>query len=373
MFSIFRYLIYFAVIYTMVRHRNLWKCTKLPMVIYWIIQILFFANYYTIAFGRSSIYSNETVFTVMSVIAGIYFMYFLYAGYITLVFDLIAKVILRKKGGRILTFMRNPARGLLFILCFTLLLGVAGVFGIRSKRFVDYEITVDKKTELNQLKIAAIADAHMGTGVTRKGITRIVEKINEANVDVVILDGDFFDHSSTESLKKHAASELAKLKSTYGTYFIKGNHERYLEGEEYPEDYFRDAGIPVLLDDVVEIADGITIIGRRDFSDNPLPLNLLMKEVDQTRPVIVVQHRPIEYDEVLAAGADLVICGHTHGGQYPFGNIGTGSVNDQNYGLMKNGSFHAVTTSGIGGWGVPIKLPYISEIVLITINFANQL
>ncbi len=189
----------------------------------------------------------------------------------------------------------------------------------------------------------------------------------------MFLVGDFFDHSTTESLKQHTVKELARLESTYGTFFVKGNHERYLEGEGNPEDYFRDAGIRVLLDEAVQIADGITIIGRRDFSEDPVPLEQIMQNVDRSKPVILLQHQPREFDEVSEAGVDLVISGHTHGGQFPLGSIGTGFVNDMNYGSMKRGSFHAITTSGIGGWGVPVKLIYPSEIVTVTVNFANQL
>ncbi len=182
MFSIFRFLVLFAAIYTSFRFVSLWKCTKLPMVIYWVIQIALLANYYTIGFGRNSLYTNEALFTTMSVVAGIYFMIFLYAGYISLVMDLLTKVIRKKKEGNVLRFLRNPAKRLFTILCFTFFLGVAGVISMRCKHIVDYNIIIDKETEQTQLKIAAIADAHMGTGVTRKGITRIVELMKPVQI-----------------------------------------------------------------------------------------------------------------------------------------------------------------------------------------------
>lgn len=368
LFPLFGLALLFSIGYTFFRYRELWRCTKWPIGVYWVLQIALLANYFILGFG-GNIYRNETVATVMSVVAGLYFMYILYSGFMCLAMDLVTKVIAKKKKNKVLNFLRKPTGGLLAIICITLLFGVAGIFGMKCSHFVNYEISVDKQTELTQLKLAVISDAHMGTGVTRSGITDIVNKINEQKVDAVLLVGDFFDNGTTESLKVHTVKELDRLQSKYGSFYVEGNHEVYLREDQ--SKYFKDANIRVLMDEVATIADGISIVGRKDLSDNPISTAEIMRQVDTKKPVILMEHQPRQLKDAADAGVDLEVSGHTHGGQFPFGSIGTSLANDMNYGIKQIGNYRAITTSGIGGWGVPIKLFYPSEIVLISINFTK--
>ena len=91
--------------------------------------------------------------------------------------------------------------------------------------------------------------------------------------------------------------------------------------------------------------------------------------LDADRYMLVLDHQPNAYAEEAAAGADLVLSGHSHGGHlFPMGQIGLlMGANDRFYGTETRGSTHFVVTSGISGWGVPIKTGCASEVVLIDI------
>lgn len=366
LFPLFGLAVLFSMGYTFYRYQELWRCIKLPIGIYWCLQVILLVNYFLLTFSPG-FYANEVLANVMSIIAALYFMYFLYSGFICLLMDLIAKKFCKKNKSKFMQFLRKPKGGLLTILCITLIFGIAGVIGTKVSHFVNYEITIKKETSLEQLKIALISDLHMGTGVTRVGLTNLVNKINGQNVDVVFLVGDYFDHGTSESLKEHTANELLRLKSTYGILVVKGNHERYLSDDS--SSYLKKSGIRILEDEIATIADGITIIGRKDMSNQPIPTEELMKNIDKSKPIILLEHQPRDLEESANAGVDLELCGHTHGGQFPLGNIGTGLANDMNYGLKTIDDFHAITTAGVGGWSVPIKLFYTSEIALITMKF----
>ena len=95
----------------------------------------------------------------------------------------------------------------------------------------------------------------------------------------------------------------------------------------------------------------------------------LMRGLDETKYVIMLDHQPNDYAAEAEAGADLVLSGHTHGGHiFPAGLIGlwTGA-NDRTYGSERRGNTDFYVTSGISGWGIPFKTGCISEFVVIDI------
>ena len=90
--------------------------------------------------------------------------------------------------------------------------------------------------------------------------------------------------------------------------------------------------------------------------------------VSITRPVIVMDHQPIDLDESMEYGADLQLSGHTHRGQiFPF-NFITASIYEKIYGLFEKGSTSYYISSGAGVWGPPVRTVGRPEIVIINID-----
>ena len=92
-----------------------------------------------------------------------------------------------------------------------------------------------------------------------------------------------------------------------------------------------------------------------------------MAGLDKTKYAVVLDHQPNDFDAETAAGADLVLCGHTHGGHiFPAGQIGlVMGANDAIYGASKRSDTSFVVTSGISGWAIPFKTGTFSEFVVI--------
>src|SRR5690606_31064942 len=126
------------------------------------------------------------------------------------------------------------------------------------------------------------------------------------------------------------------------------------------------SGIRVLYDEAITVDGRFTLVGRRDYSDaGRLPLEEVMRGADRRKPIILLDHQPYELDVAERAGVDLMLSGHTHRGQVFPGSLITDRIYENDYGLLRRGTFHSIVTQGYGFWGPPIRLGTRSEIVLI--------
>ena len=132
------------------------------------------------------------------------------------------------------------------------------------------------------------------------------------------------------------------------------------------------------MDEIVTLDGGIQIIGRIDrdgFRFNRkerLPLDELIKQVDQTKPIILLDHQPLKLDETEKAGVDLQLSGHTHNGQmWPLNYI-TRLIYEVSYGYKRKGNSQIIVSSGFGLWGPRIRSGSRSEILLINITFRGK-
>ena len=155
-----------------------------------------------------------------------------------------------------------------------------------------------------------------------------------------------------------------------------GNHDRahYSQNPPFTEEELKTtieyAGIKALKDEVVALNDEFTVIGRDDRSGtNRKSSQELLQGVDTNDFLLLLDHQPVELEDNEAAGYDLQLSGHTHAGQmWPVGPLTTlfGMV-ELNYGHRKQGDFQAIVTSGIAGWGYPLRTGKHSEYVMIKI------
>lgn len=239
----------------------------------------------------------------------------------------------------------------------------------------DYNFSTEK--DLGSLKIAAIADSHLGITLDGDKFSAEMERIQAENPDIVFVAGDFVDDDSCRADMEKSCEALGKLKTKYGVYLIFGNHdEGYYESlRDFTFDdlcvELHKNNVNILTDETVLIDDRFYIIGRNDRSvPNRLPMDTLMKGLDESKYMIVLDHQPNDYDAEAETAADLVISGHTHGGHiYPAGYIGLiTKMNDRVYGTETRNDTDFVVTSGISGWGIPFKTGTISEYLILNVE-----
>jgi predicted MPP superfamily phosphohydrolase len=97
-----------------------------------------------------------------------------------------------------------------------------------------------------------------------------------------------------------------------------------------------------------------------------------MRTIPDSLPVILMDHRPTEIEQISKTSADIVLSGHTHNGQlFPI-NFITRSVYELSYGHMKKGDTHFFVSSGIRLWGFPVRTTGKSEIMVINVDLVKN-
>jgi predicted MPP superfamily phosphohydrolase len=198
--------------------------------------------------------------------------------------------------------------------------------------------------------------------------------INQLEPDIVLLPGDVVDEDIGPVIKQNLGETLRKLRAPLGVVAVTGNHE-YIGGVEPACRYLVDHGIIMLRDQVMVVRDSFTIVGREDRSYNRgkerkrKTLADLMKNVDRSLPVILMDHQPFGLQEAVDNGVDLQLSGHTHHGQlWPF-NFITKRVYELSRGYLKKGDTHIYVSCGVGTWGPPVRTGNRPEIVNIKLSF----
>ena len=238
----------------------------------------------------------------------------------------------------------------------------------------DYTLTTDK--ELGSLKIALIADSHLGAVFDGEGFERRLEKIEEQSPDLLVIAGDYVDDGSNREDMITSCEALGRTNFPYGVWFAYGNHdEGYFNDRDFSvqdlENTLRENGVHVMEDSYEVVDDRFIIAGRRDISlGERADMDTLLSGADTDKYIIVIDHEPNDYDNEAASAADLVLSGHTHGGQQiPITNFGKWfGMLDRVYGYENRKGTDFIVTSGIADWEIKFKTGTRSEYVIITVD-----
>lgn len=267
------------------------------------------------------------------------------------------------------------AEGISVFIIVTLLISY-GFYHASHPIVTEYNIETSKKSSMNNLKIAFISDVHLGIGVDKKELSDMVERINALNVDAVFLGGDLVDENTPTEYFSILSKALKKLKSTYGTYAILGNHEFGATSIDNIKKIYSDGNAKLLIDESIFIND-VLLIGRNDDSsksrgfEERKKIGDLLSEIKTTEetPTIVLDHRPEDYNSYSDRSFDLQLSGHTHNGQF-FPNVYLTHLQyDYSYGYHKISNLNLIISSGYGTWGPPIRIGTDSEIVVVNMSF----
>ena len=242
----------------------------------------------------------------------------------------------------------------------------------------NFEITIPKNAgKLIELNIVTVSDIHLGTITGKKYLSKVVRKVNRLNPDIILIPGDIIDEDIKPVIENNAGEILKQLKAHYGVYAVTGNHE-YIGGVNAAKKYLKEHNITLLNDEVKLIDNSFYVAGREDLSIKQFtngrrkPLNDILKDIDKSRPVILLDHQPFKLENAVENGVDLQLSGHTHNGQlFPF-NFITKKVYELSYGYKQKGSTHIYVSCGVGGWGPPIRTNSRPEIVKIKLSFDGK-
>ena len=251
-------------------------------------------------------------------------------------------------------------------------IGITGLAVFNSYSPVEKRITITTDKPLAApMTLALVSDTHLGKWFGNRQIDKLVDMIDSEQVDAVVLAGDIMDDTTIYYDKTNMAAHLSQMQAPLGVYAVLGNHD-YFGYEERIAQAVTDAGIQVLDNESVLLADKVWLVGRSDDVDRTrLTAAELLKPLDSDKPILFLEHRPSAIEEISALPIDLHLSGHTHGGQiFPLTTLmrwfsplayGTKRVNDTQF----------LVSSGFGIGSVPFRLGTRSEIWIVTLQ-SNQ-
>lgn len=258
----------------------------------------------------------------------------------------------------------------------TIIIMIYGIININN--IVKTNYTLYTKKDINSAKILLIGDVHYGEIFKRDKLNKIKKEFDKVNADIVILIGDIVDESTSKDDMKYIFKVLGNIKNNKGIYFVYGNHDRqkYLKNPSYSnfdiENTLINNNITILKDEYKILDNNIILLGRNDYKDSRKNINdILDNKINKDNNyIITLDHQPVKYNENNKNNIDLVLSGHTHAGQiFPIKYlIDIFNTADSSYGYKKYNNMDTIVTSGLVGWGFPIRTSKCSEYVVIDIK-----
>lgn len=227
------------------------------------------------------------------------------------------------------------------ILWAALALAAIFVYYVRYVEPMSFEVTrLELRFEnlpdaLDGLTIAHVSDFHcQPTGGSEATSAEVVRLLGEVAADLVVITGDLLDGYD---LLDDSGWQLEGMSAPLGVWAVLGNHDHYCfhastwgKSPEPPMDEIKSSlrgrGIEVLSNErrVVEVGgEKLTLVGCDDVASGNDDLPAAMAGADASDLVVLLSHSPDVFDDPEAARADLILCGHTHGGQLRLPGIGS--------------------------------------------------
>jgi predicted MPP superfamily phosphohydrolase len=228
---------------------------------------------------------------------------------------------------------------------------------------------------LDGFRIVTFSDGHLSSIYGGSRFERLVETVNAQSPDVVAIIGDLVD-GEVDELREEVAP-VADLVSEQGVFFVTGNHEYFVDTRAWLR-HLPTLGVEVLRNDRVSLRRGTASFDLAGIDDRTgrrsgLPghgadLDAALDGRDESNPVVLLAHQPVMVARAAAAGVDLQLSGHTHGGQlWPFDyaiRLDQPAVE----GLSRFGDTQLYVTRGAGFWGPPMRIGARPEVTVVELR-----
>jgi len=221
---------------------------------------------------------------------------------------------------------------------------------------------------LDGYTIVQLTDVHFGWTIGAHFGETVVARVRELEPDLVVITGDLVD-GRVADLTPHVAP-LAKLQARDGVFAVTGNHEYYWNVHAWLA-HLGTLGIRYLRNERVTIRDALELAGTDDITGGGMAeghgedIARAVAGRDPARPLILLAHHPRTIAGAMAAGVDLQLSGHTHGGQLlPLGWLAR-LFEPHVAGLARFGETWMYISEGTGFWGPPMRVAAPSEISLV--------
>lgn len=272
--------------------------------------------------------------------------------------------------------------GLLLILFFVIGLTILYAYKeAHNIKLVQYDIVDEDIPEsFDNTQIIFISDIHCDKYFTRNDLKELVDRINDLNPDIVILGGDYVSgYRNIDSL----LVEIGNLRSKYGIYTVLGNHDHWTRVPDEIQSGFLNLGFYICDNESYWINNGedsIKIGGVGDLWADKQKLEKTIDDLSQDDFCILISHQPDYIEQLEGDYIDLMLSGHTHGGQITFFGLWAPLMpgatrrdlkttsNEYTYGWIEKNNTKLYVTSGIGMGGFPFRFFAQPEIVSFSLK-----
>lgn len=278
-----------------------------------------------------------------------------------------------------INFAGIEQRSVYAVLLLTLVISVLGFFNARAlARIVHINVPIrNLPPALASFRIVQISDIHVGPTIKHDYLARIVARVNQLQADMVAITGDLVD-GQVHELAAHIRP-LAALTARHGSFFVTGNHEYYAGALAWISE-LQGLGVQVLLNEHVQLRHGeatLVVAGVTDYSaeyfytDHRSDPHAAVAGAPDNTPKILLAHQPRSAEAAQAAGFDLQLSGHTHGGQFWPWQYFVPLQQPFVAGLHRWQDLWVYVSRGTGYWGPPVRFTAPSEITCLTLTLAK--
>lgn len=273
--------------------------------------------------------------------------------------------------------IKNPsflqkANIITFIFC--LVFCFYGVYEAEKSASIKTHDIVSSKIK-KETRLVMLSDLHIDTDVSVNYVKKLVDRVNALNPDAIVLVGDVIDNYPKALYKQMEA--LKELKAKNGVYVVLGNHEFYAGARDWGMK-FASMGLEFLNNYGKKLADtglyisGIPDINSANASGIKINLDNALYNANSDDYVVMLSHTPKKTAEMENKNIDLMLSGHTHGGQiFPF-HYFTKQFNDGMLaGFYKRGNMNIYVSRGTRYWGPPLRIFAPSEITVFNFSPAK--
>jgi hypothetical protein len=224
--------------------------------------------------------------------------------------------------------------------------------------------------KMDGLRIIHLSDIHHSPFTSLEHIRRAVKVCNRLEPDIVALTGDYVSHD--REFIAPVADALGRLRSEFGTYACLGNHDHWTDGDEVAN-HFRESGIKVLINEGMRLAArnaSFWICGVDDYMVGKTDLRAALHGSYPDEMTLLLAHNPVLVRQAARAGVDLVLSGHTHGGQVKFRDDEKRILPKRRLtaGLHRRKMTQIYITRGIGTVVVPLRYQCPPEISVLELK-----
>lgn len=225
-------------------------------------------------------------------------------------------------------------------------------------------------------RIVQISDLHCGPFASGRRVARWVEAANRLEPDLLAVTGDLI--ASGSAFIDVVARALGGLRARDGTFAAMGNHDYFGDGEAMVS-ALEGAGLTVLRNRGVELrrqASAIYLAGVDDTWTRRHDLARALEARPAGMPAVLLAHDPVLFPEAAERGVDLVLSGHTHGGQVAVPLLArklnlARLITRFTNGVYTSGSSTLYVNRGLGTTGPPVRLAVAPEIAVLTLRRAS--